>query len=371
MPSGSAPLRALVVDDNPEVAYVLTETLTSMGYAVQTAVHGQEAVELFEADPPAVVLLDLRMPGMHGGAVFAELQRIDATVPVIVVTATWDESLARKLLHAGAVDLVHKPIDLDYLRLSVTAATGRPWPAEPETTTQPGIAKSALQQLAYAVVALSRRVVGPDPERIRLEKLTHQALRHALSGRSDFALECLLELRQRLQEGTLAWMTMADTEALRAELEALDRRVLAPAVIVPVDANATLPNDGSLQGVRVLVVDDDPDACELMRVALELSGAAVSTADSAEDGLRTVKTTPPDVLVSDIAMPGHDGYWLVREARAVRRAADATIRTLAVTAHAAHHDRALALTCGFDDHLAKPIDPSELCRRVAALLVAA
>ena len=74
----SVPSRVLVVDDNPEVVYVLTESLVSAGYAVQTAVNGREAIDLFTADRPDAVLLDIRMPGMSGTDVFFELRRIDA-----------------------------------------------------------------------------------------------------------------------------------------------------------------------------------------------------------------------------------------------------------------------------------------------------
>ena len=92
----------------------------------------------------------------------------------------------------------------------------------------------------------------------------------------------------------------------------------------------------------------------------------VTPAASAEEALELVEAAWPDVLVSDISMPGHDGYWLVREVTA-RRPAACTIRALAVTGYGWQHDRAKALAAGFQDQLPKPLDPAEFCEHVEAL----
>ena len=123
-----------------------------------------------------------------------------------------------------------------------------------------------------------------------------------------------------------------------------------------------------LNGVHALVVDDDEDAMELFSAALGACGATVVTASRAREALRLLATDRFDVIVSDIAMPGGDGYWLIREVRQLADARARGVPVLAVTAFDREHSRARALAAGFGDHLQKPVDPEELCRTVAKLV---
>ena len=122
-----------------------------------------------------------------------------------------------------------------------------------------------------------------------------------------------------------------------------------------------------LRGIRVLLVDDEPDALEVMASALESCGATVIPASSARDALETLARTEIDLLLSDIAMPGQDGYELIREVRALPSARVATIPAAAVTAHARDDERERALAAGFHMHLTKPVHPAALATAVAAL----
>jgi signal transduction histidine kinase len=120
-----------------------------------------------------------------------------------------------------------------------------------------------------------------------------------------------------------------------------------------------------LDGIRVLVVDNEPDARGLVSAILESRGAEVTAVESAAEALEEIRKHRPDVLLSDIAMPGEDGYALIRK---VRLAASAPLLpAAAVTAFATAGDRAEALDAGYQAHLAKPIEPSELTAVVAAL----
>ena len=115
----------------------------------------------------------------------------------------------------------------------------------------------------------------------------------------------------------------------------------------------------------MLVVDDDQDTTELFAAALQACGADVVTRTSAPEALRLLAAGLPDVVVTDIAMPGADGYWLVSE---IRQLADVRARTLpvvAVTAFGREHFRARVLGAGFVDHLLKPVEPEDLCVAVA------
>lgn len=122
----------------------------------------------------------------------------------------------------------------------------------------------------------------------------------------------------------------------------------------------------SLEGVRVLVVDDDAETLDLLRTVLESAGACVMTGRSAPEGVAHLEAAWPDVLLADIAMPGEDGYALLRKARAL---ADGSGRRLVAAAFTALGlpERAAALGAGFATHISKPIQPHTLLDTVANL----
>lgn len=118
---------------------------------------------------------------------------------------------------------------------------------------------------------------------------------------------------------------------------------------------------------RVLVVDDDADARELVAYFLGARGCAVCMADSAEQGMRELYRFAPDVIVSDIGMPGEDGYEFVRRIRALPSPHLRRLPTIAVTAFGRPEDKAMALSCGFDAHLTKPVALPNLIATIASL----
>jgi PAS domain S-box-containing protein len=124
----------------------------------------------------------------------------------------------------------------------------------------------------------------------------------------------------------------------------------------------------NLDGVRVLVVDDALDERELFAEVLSRAGARVETADSAAAALHAIERVRPDVIVSDIAMPGEDGCVLLRKVRAHADPAVAATPALAVTAHARAEDRQNAIAAGFQRYVPKPVQPKDLVRTVGALL---
>jgi CheY-like chemotaxis protein len=130
-------------------------------------------------------------------------------------------------------------------------------------------------------------------------------------------------------------------------------------------SSVSAPNFAALEGLHVLVVDDEPDALDLIRVILEQRGASVTTAGSAAAALEAFEAEGADVLVCDIGMPGEDGYTLIRKVRA--RGDGGATPAIALTAYAAESDRAQALAAGFQLHVPKPIDPESLVRVVAGV----
>ncbi len=123
----------------------------------------------------------------------------------------------------------------------------------------------------------------------------------------------------------------------------------------------------ALGGVRVLVVDDEPDTLAAVQYILAAAGAEVAVASTAGEAVRAVETRVPDVLVSDIGLPEEDGYSLIRRIRHLPAAVGGSIPAVAVTAYAGSEDRLRALAAGFQMHVTKPVEPSELVAVVGNL----
>ena len=128
-----------------------------------------------------------------------------------------------------------------------------------------------------------------------------------------------------------------------------------------------VPAPQLLAGLSVLVVDDEFDARELLTAVLTSYGAAVRSAASVEEAVVLLHERVPDVLLSDIGLPGEDGYALIRRVRALGAAAGGTVPAAALTAYASADDRRRALTAGFQTHATKPIEPATLALLVASL----
>src|SRR6266545_6058166 len=134
----------------------------------------------------------------------------------------------------------------------------------------------------------------------------------------------------------------------------------------------TVKSSGELAGVRALVVDDEDDARKLIETVLRQYGADVVAVSSAAEAYTRITTTPPherpDVMVTDIGMPGEDGYSLIRRVREWERARGAYIPAVALTAYGRVEDRMRALSAGFQMHVAKPVEPAELAVVIMSLV---
>lgn len=122
-----------------------------------------------------------------------------------------------------------------------------------------------------------------------------------------------------------------------------------------------------LDGVKVLYVDDQPDAREMVAELLKRQGAVVTTCASVAEAVASLAIALPDVLVSDIGMPDEDGYSLIRRLRSLDGGRGATIPAIAVTGYARDEDSRRSLHEGFQTHLVKPVAPLELVSLLAAL----
>jgi len=126
--------------------------------------------------------------------------------------------------------------------------------------------------------------------------------------------------------------------------------------------------EGKLRSIRVLVVDDDFDTLEVMRVILESHGAQTTVAATAAEGFAALETFRPEVILSDIGLPDEDGYDFMRKVRALPADRGGRTPALAASAHVYTSDRERAFNAGFQAFLAKPIDAKALVESVRALV---
>jgi signal transduction histidine kinase/ActR/RegA family two-component response regulator len=155
---------------------------------------------------------------------------------------------------------------------------------------------------------------------------------------------------------------------------AISLPVLSPVSPDEIEKQRSLEQEGDelppnfatlLEGVRILVVDDEADSRELVATILTRCGAQVRSCESAEEALKVFKVWKPDVLVSDIGMPQEDGYSLIQKLRKQRLKLAREIPAIALTAYATDDDRNRALSAGFQMHVAKPIEPEALVKSIA------
>lgn len=123
----------------------------------------------------------------------------------------------------------------------------------------------------------------------------------------------------------------------------------------------------TLGGIRVLIVDDDTDSRDLFTVILSQQGAEVTAVETVHTALAALRLARPDVVLCDLAMPGEDGFALIRKLRSWPNDQGGAVPAVALTAYARLEDRARAIAAGFHMHLSKPVEPPALIEAVARL----
>src|SRR6266516_3211785 len=208
----------LLVDDDPGVLELLHEYFAAQGYKVALASNGEAALSSVRAQRPDLVLLDIRMPGLDGVEVLRRLRRHDATLPVVMVTANEDTTVARDTLSVGAFDYVAKPFDFMHLERVVVAGMLHGAPSR-------GAAADANEAWTAAVSAVfqaTRRLTEPSRAAMgtRLETAIVAAVRASFAGQGDAARGALGELRVLLTVAVeLGDLPAAERDAIVAALE--------------------------------------------------------------------------------------------------------------------------------------------------------
>jgi CheY-like chemotaxis protein/two-component sensor histidine kinase len=146
--------------------------------------------------------------------------------------------------------------------------------------------------------------------------------------------------------------------------------------VMPIQASANQNGQSSkpssdLNGIQVLVVDDEPDSREFVAFVLEQAGATVLTATTADEALTMLIRSEPNVLLSDIGMPDMDGYMLMQQVRALPPEQGGQVLAIALTAYAGDFNQQQALRAGFQRHVSKPIEPERLIQVISSLIKSA
>jgi signal transduction histidine kinase/ActR/RegA family two-component response regulator len=175
-----------------------------------------------------------------------------------------------------------------------------------------------------------------------------------------------------LQGGRLSAASAGEGEGatftLTMPLHGQDDAPAAPdCLLKPHDLDAVRASSGALAGLTILVVDDERDSLDIVHYVLADMAATIVTASTAYEALQMIDRLKPDLMVSDIGMPGMDGLELIRRVRASNNPQVAAVRALALTAFSRREDRLRSLEAGFDEYLSKPVAPSELVRAVLTL----
>jgi PAS domain S-box-containing protein len=203
-----------------------------------------------------------------------------------------------------------------------------------------------------------------DPLRQAENSLTR---RHRGLGIGLSIVRHLVQLHQGEVQAESAGPGLGSKFTVRLPLASDNVRKDAPKASAPVPPlpDASLPH--SLDLVNILVVDDEPDTLQVLAELLRYCGAQVVLADSATAGLEAIRRHKPDLIISDISMPGEDGYSFIRKVRALGPKQGGEAPALALTARATADDRVQALEAGFQFYLAKPVDTAKLVAAIRSL----
>jgi PAS domain S-box-containing protein len=287
----------------------------------------------------------------------------------------------------AVLDTVRPSADSKHIRLDTSMGSLPPLVADPDRLQQilwnllsnaikftpKGGVVTLVAESAGSHVRLEVRDSGPGISKDFLPHVFHPFTQDTSSPRTHGGLGLGLAIARHLVElhgGSIAVDCPAEGGTtftvklpwdVSARETAPDPRPPAPS---PESAAPALPR---LDGLYVLVVDDECDSCDVIIATLEAQGATAKAVHSALDALAAIAERKPDVLLSDIAMPGLDGYELIRRIRALPSGEGGLMPVAALTAYAGTEDRIRALTAGFHLHVPKPVDPHELITVVASL----
>ena len=389
-------LSILVVEDDLEQLALLAGYLKAAGHRPRTLSTGEGVVEQLRVERPAVVLLDVELPGMDGFAICRQIKADPDLSALPVMFLTTRQSLDDRLtgLTLGADDFLAKPVDLRELRLRLErlAAGGGPVAAAPapeggRELTYEAFLTLAAAHLETSAAALALLRIPPDTGNA-LELLRGEIRRRDISGRYS-ATHILVLLPGMTAAHACARMTgivetiskgragvAAGVAASAAPGDSLQRLIaeadeaLAEAKYLGLPAavrstSARVSPAVAAGAVRsVVLADDDPDVIRIVDAQMRADGFRTTVAFDGEQALKAVQQGGVDVLVLDLMMPKMTGFDVLARIRAL----PSRPRIVVLSGRGREEDVTKAFSLGADDYMNKPFSPQELRARIARLL---
>lgn len=407
--------RILVVEDDPEIRYLLTAILAGEAREVIAAANGAEARRHLEAGDVDLVILDLILPDVDGRSLLWQMRDRPetATVQVVVVTARGGPEARQDCYALGADAFVEKPFDPDELAADVTVRLGRAAQARAARLVDPltGLSNKAglLATRAEASAEYTLGLIEIDDFGVRAEKwgwdkaerVIHEvgrALRDAVGGRLSLARIAGGDFALFLGGAAPEALTAVAADALTAvkgvgstELGVDPGELTATIGVVVNDAETPLDeavdaarrrifqareragdrvvahdSGATDRGGRVLVAEDDEISASILVHKLKKEGLDVTRFNNGQDAYQAALAQPPDLLILDVKMPGLDGFEVLERLRGDARFA--TTPVIMLTSMGQEADVVRGFGLGADDYVLKPFSPVELAARVRRLL---
>ncbi|HET8763622.1 MAG TPA: response regulator, partial [Rhodanobacter sp.] len=373
--AGDAPI--LIVEDDPAFARILADLVRRKGLPLLQAGDGESALDLARSEHPAGILLDVMLPGIDGWRVLDQLKADPATADIPVHFLSAADGAERS--HAsGAVGFLTKPATREEIetaverllhgagdrprRVLLVAADARERAALRTLLQRDRVQVDEAADTATAQARLAQASCDCIVLDLDLPDGSAAGLLEQLAAAGTLPSVVLTTARQPGAEETLQLRQYTDSIVVKGE-QAPQRLLDEVSLFLhrlhePAGAAAPLLVNG-LDGRRVLLVDDDMRNLFALSKLLRDWGLAVTMAQDGPRALQVLQaTTAPELVLTDIMMPGMDGYELIRHIRMLP--VGATLPIIALTAKAMRGDREQCLAAGASDYLAKPVDPDKL-----------
>jgi DNA-binding NtrC family response regulator len=289
-------IKLLLVDDEEAYVKTLAERMEMRDVGSRVALSGEEALEMLEDEPPDVMVLDLRMPGIDGMEVLERVKQKHPHVEVIILTGHGSDREEKEARRLGAFEYLQKPADTSHLLNTVRAAWRKSLKAAAE------FIKDSQEEFDRSMAAAA----------------------FAEAGAPEIA-------RETMQEST-------------------------PRPDVDTDEAGAAEADAATQTLKVLFVDDEEDFVRTMAERMEMRDVGSEVALDGQQALEMLEDEVPDVMVLDLRMPGIDGLEVLRR---VKRTYP-EMAVIIMTGHGSEADEAEARRLGAFDYLTKPVDINQL-----------
>lgn len=289
-------IKVLLVDDEEAYVKTLAERMEMRDVGSRVALSGEEALQMLEDDPPDVMVLDLRMPGIDGMEVLERVKKKHPQIEVIILTGHGSDREEKEARRLGAFEYLQKPADTSHLLSTVRAAWQKSLRAAAE------FLKESQEDFDRSMAAAA----------------------FAEAGALDMARE-----------------TMRESPPRQAEKD---------------QETGTVKADSSTEMLKVLFVDDEEDFVRTMAERMEMREVGSDVAFDGEQALQMLEEDVPDVMVLDLRMPGIDGMEVLRRVKEKYPQMEVII----MTGHGSDADELEARRLGAFDYLCKPVDINHL-----------